>query len=195
MPRTVTVLGHGAVTAVPDSAVVRVAAAHRARTVAESVAGVDSAVTAIGRVVRGMTEVTTVSTTGMTVWPVRDADGSLEGFEASHQLLVRCPNLPVASALVVGLAEEVGERLRIEGVQLEVTDVSPLQDRAREAAHRDARRRAVHLAGLEGATLGDLLEVSEDAGGHPGRGLALAAVLEPGETTVTAGLRATWQLL
>ncbi|WP_110181615.1 SIMPL domain-containing protein [Nocardioides solisilvae] len=199
MPRTVTVLGHGSARAVPDSAVVRVAAAHRAPTVAQAVAGVDSAVAAIGRVARGLSEVTTVATTGLSVWPWRDAGApgapEPEGFEASHQLRIRCPNLPEASALVVGLAEEVGDRLRIEGVQLEVSDETGARDAAREAAWSDARRRATHLAGLDGATLGDLLEVAEDDAGGPGPGVFLATTLEPGETTITARVRVTWQLL
>jgi uncharacterized protein len=195
MPRHVTVTGSGTVRAVPDSAVVRVAAAHRARTVADAVAGVDSAVTAIGEVARGLTDGSSVSTTGLTVWAVRDHDGRPEGFEATHQLTIRCANLPTASALLVGLVEEVGDPLRIDGVELAVTDESALRDAAREAAYREARRRAEHLAGLDGASLGDLLEVSEESGAGDGPVRALALTLEPGETTVSAQVRGTWQLL
>ena len=199
MQRTVTVLGRGTAATAPDSAVVNVGASHRARTVADAVAGVDSAVAAIGRVARGLTEASAVGTTGLQVWAGHDQDGRPDGFEASHQLRIACPNLPVASALVVGLVEEVGDRLRIEGVHLEVSDPSSALDAAREAAYEDARRRAHHLAGLAGLGLGDLLGVEEEPDGGPsvqgGAVRSLAVGIEPGETTVTSAVRATWQLV
>ena len=59
MARTVTVTGQGTARVVPDSAVVIVAAVHRARSVEEAFAGVTSAVEAISasaRTIRGSGE-------------------------------------------------------------------------------------------------------------------------------------------
>ncbi len=47
MSRTVTVSGHGSATAVPDTAVVRVAAVHRAAGMAEALSGAESARAAV----------------------------------------------------------------------------------------------------------------------------------------------------
>jgi uncharacterized protein len=199
MQRTVTVTGHGAAQAVPDSAVVRVVGVYRAMTVAEAVAGVDAAVTGIVRVSRGFVVAAggrdaDVASAGMQVWAATGPEGQPDGFEASHQLRIRCPNLPSASALVVGLAEEVGDALRIESVGLDVTDPAPASATAREAAYADARVRAEHLAGLAGAGLGDVL-VLQDALEGAVPMMARAAGFEPGESTVTASVRVTWQLL
>lgn len=198
MQRTLTVTGHGTAKAVPDSAVVRVGATHRARTVAEAVAGVDRAVATAGEVARGHAARAGIASTGLQVWPVQDHEGRPDGFEATHQLRIACPNLPAASALVVGLAEEVGDQLRIEGVQLEVSDPAPARQRAREAAYDDALARATHLAGLAHGRLGDVLVVTEsgaEPGGGPPPGAMLArAGFEPGETTVAAAVTVTWQL-
>jgi uncharacterized protein len=202
MQRTVTVTGHGSAQAVPDSAVVRVVGVHRAATVAEAVAGVDAAVAAIVRVARGFVVAeggreADIGSAGLQVWAATTPEGRPDGFDASHQLRVRCPNLPSASALVVGLAEEVGDALRIEAVGLEVTDPAPAAAVARQAAYDDARVRAEHLARLAGAELGDVL-VLED--GAPGAVPMMARAsgtggFEPGESTVAASVTVTWQLL
>lgn len=193
MERTVTVTGHGSAAAAPDRAVVRVSAAHRARTVAEAVAGVDRAVSVIGRVARGLAEDVPLGSTGLQVWSTETRDGTLE-FEAAHQLRLRCPDLPSASALVVALAQEVGDSLRIDSVQLEVSDPGPARTAAREAAYADARHRASHLAGLAGRGLGDVVTVVEGVGAGPVQGTLALTGLEPGESSVPVSVTVTWQL-
>ncbi|WP_101524155.1 SIMPL domain-containing protein [Nocardioides houyundeii] len=202
MQRTVTVTGHGFAPAVPDSAVVTVVGVRRAPTVAEAVAGVDAAVSGIVAVARGFVtgaggREADVASAGLQVWATTGPDGAPDGFEASHRLRIRCPNLPSASALVVGLAAEVGDALRIEAVALEVTDPGPAATAARESAYADARKRAAHLAGLAGAELGDVLVLEDGLAGSPGiaRMDQASAGLEPGESMLDAAVTVTWQLL
>ncbi len=59
------------------------------------------------------------------------------------------------------LAERVGDRLVVESVSLVVSDRQPVEDRAREAAYADARRRATHLAELAGERLGLVVSATE----------------------------------
>ena len=200
MQRTVTVAGHGTTKAVPDSAMVRVAATHQAPTVAEAVAGVDSAMSVVSRVAREYTDAARIQSSGMQVWSSHDREGRPNGFEASHQVSVGVPNLPAASALVVALAEEVGDRLRIEAVRLEISNPAGALAQAREAAFADARARAEHLAGLAGASLGEVLTLVEGgqvAGPAPLRAMAAMADggFEAGESAISGAVTVTWQLV
>jgi len=194
MPRTVTVTGHGSATAVPDTAVVRIAAVHRATGMAEALSGAESAraavVDAAGELV--------VSSTDLNVWPAHDNDGRRAGFEARHALTITGGDLEAAGELVGRLAEEVGDRLQVESVSLSVGDPTAALGEAREAAFTEARARAEHLAALADAALGEVQDVSEGAGPPVSRGTELAMKADvgfaPGQTTLTSTVTVTWAL-
>jgi uncharacterized protein YggE len=196
--RTVTVVGHGQTRVAPDSAVVRVAAVHRAAGVADALAGADSAAQQIVRTGREFTEPEQIGSTSLQIWPSRDELNRPDGFQARHSLTLRCGDIEAAGSLLTALAEQVGARLEIEGVSLEVSDESAAAGRAREAAYADAVERAAHLAGLAGAELGDPQDVVEGgvASGPVRMAMALSvsASLEPGESTVQSSVTVTFQL-
>lgn len=152
--RLLTVTGHGTTHTEPDAADVRVAAVQRAGSVADAVAGVDAAVRLAGATAREFAEGAQISSSGLSVHPHHDHQGEPNGFVARHSLAIRCPDVASAGALVSALADRVGDRLVVESVSLVVTDRQPAEDRAREAAYIDARRRAEHLAELAGERLG-----------------------------------------
>jgi uncharacterized protein YggE len=197
--RTVTVTGHGEARVVPDSAVVRVAAVHRAAGVADAMAGADSAARQIVATAREHTGPRQIGSTSVQVWPAHDQEGAPVGYEARHSVTIRCPDIEVAGAALTALAEAVGDRLQIEGVSLEVTDRSAAETAAREAAYADAVERGTRLAGLAGSELGDPQAVMESAYpeapiGRPMKAALSAAALEPGEMAVTASVTVTFQL-
>jgi uncharacterized protein YggE len=200
MDRTVTVTGQGAATAVPDLAVVRLAAVQRARRMAEAFSGVSAAVAEIGRVAAGFTDEKRIASRDLNVWPSTDNQGRQVGFEARHAVEIGCPSLDVAGAMLEALVAAVGDRLQVEGVTLQVAEVGVLLTDAREAAYADAVARATHLATLAGATLGPVLAVSEGSAQHApyeAMGLRAAqadAAFHPGETTVGASVTATFAL-
>lgn len=195
MPRTVTVSGHGSATAVPDTAVVRVAAVHRAAGMAEALSGAESARAAVVAAAGDLV----VSSTDLSVWPAHDNEGQRAGFEARHALTVTGGDLQSAGALVGRLADEVGDRLQVESVSLSVGDPSAALTEAREAAFAEARARAEHLAGLAGATLGQVQDIAEGAGAPVARqaeAFALKADVgfAPGQTQLTSTVTVTWAL-
>ena len=198
--RTVTVSGHGEARVVPDSAVVRVAAAHRADGVADALAGADSAARQIVATGREHTSPERIGSTSVQIWPAHDQQGTPAGFDARHSITLRCDDVDSAGALLTALAESVGDRLQLEGVSLEVTDRSAAETAAREAAYADAVERGMHLAGLAGATLGDPLQVVEGGSmplGQPRPAMLSAkadVALEPGEMSVTSSVTVTFQL-
>ena len=198
--RTVTVTGHGDARVVPDSAVVRVAAVHRAAGVAEALAGADSAARQVVATGREHTTPERIGSTSVQIWPAHDAHGTPAGFDARHSLTLRCDDIDAAGALLSALAESVGDRLQLEGVSLEVTDRAGAETAAREAAYADAVERAGHLAGLAGSALGDPQEVIEGGAvsllGQPRLATAVTAdvALEPGEMSVTSSVTVTFQV-
>jgi uncharacterized protein YggE len=199
--RTVTVTGHGESRVVPDSAVVRVAAVHRAAGVAEALAGADSAAKQIVATAREHTTPDRIGTTSVHIWQAHDNTGAPSGFDARHSLTVRCDDIDAAGALLSALAESVGDRLQLENVSVEVADRGPAETAAREAAYADAVERATRLATLAGSALGDPQEVVEGGAvsivGQPrtAKAVAMADVgLEPGELSVTSSVTVTFQL-
>src|SRR3954452_21539655 len=176
--RTVTVTGQGETWVAPDSAVVRVSAVHRADGVAEALSGADSAARAIAAVAQRFTTPERVGSTSLQIWREHDQNNRPSSFSGRHSLVIRCPDIEAAGALLTGLAEAVGDRLEIEGVSLEVADQSAASQAAPEAADADAVDRAAHLAGLAGAELGQVREVTEGGGyggGQPRAARALSA--------------------
>lgn len=199
MSRTVTVTGHGSATAVPDTAVVRVAAVHRAAGMAEALSGAESARAAVVAAAGASADDLVVSSTDLSVWPAHDDEGRRGGFEARHALTITGGDLESAGALVGRLAEEVGDRLQVESVALSVGDPATALGEAREAAYADARARAEHLAALSDAVLGKVKEVCEGAGAPVARGPELAALkadvgFAPGQTVLTSTVTVTWAL-
>jgi uncharacterized protein YggE len=198
--RTVSVTGHGEARVVPDAAVVRVVATHRAPGVAEALAGADSAARRIIEVAGRHVGPEQVGTSGLRLWPSHDQEGRSDGFLARHSLTIRCADLTSAGTLLTELAERVGDRLEVEDVSLEATGRAEGEARAREAAYADAVDRGRQLARLAGGELGDPQDVVEGGlGAGPARGKGLVpvssdVVFAPGETTVTTSVTLTFQL-
>jgi uncharacterized protein YggE len=194
--RTITVVGHGVARAVPDSAVVRVAAVHRAASLPEALAGAESARASIATTARRFTE--QISSRDLSVHADRDSQAGPTYFHARHSLVLRCSDLDQAGELVSALAEEVGNRLQIDQVGLELGDAREATRLAREAAFADARATAEHLAAQAGGALGQVESIAEGGGGF-GRATALAASadvhFEAGETSVEQTLTVTFELL
>lgn len=199
--RTVTTSGQGAVRVPRDVAALDVAAVHRAATLSQALAGAESARAAVVAVARAHVDAAAVTTRGLQTWPHHDDRGRAAGFEARHALAVRCPDLGVAAALLQALADEVGDRLAVDGVSLAASPGPDDLVAAREAAYADARARAEHLAGLAGATLGEVVTLVEGpVGATPGPADALRLTkaevgLEPGVEAVVVTVTVSWRLV
>lgn len=195
--RTLTVVGHGSAAAVPDRAVLHVTAVHRASSLAEALAGAESAREILVATARGTTD--DIASQDLGVRPAYDDRGNRAGFEARHTLLLRCADVVGAGELVTAVAAAVGDRFEVNHVALSVADPGAGLAQAREAAFADARSRAGHLAGLAGGVLGEVQSVVEGSHQSPPHPAAVAVraevSFEPGGTTFTESLTVTWQLL
>lgn len=198
--RTITVVGSGSSRVVPDTAVLRVGAAHRAPSLVDALAGASSAGERVVAVARRHVDAARVSSRELSVWPAPDHEGRPSGFEARHGYTILCVDLVLAGTVVTELAAEVGDRVQVEGVSLEVSDTEAAVAGAREAAYADALVRASHLAVLAGVRLGEVQAVVEGGAAVPvARDLVAMArsdvSFEPGESTVSQSLTVTWSLI
>src|SRR5262245_6331924 len=181
----------------PDSAVVRVAAVHRADVVAEALAGADSAARQVIATAGDFTTPERVATSSVQIWSDHDQHGNPAGYRARHALTVRCDDVDAAGGLLSALAETVGDRLEVEGVSLEVADQEAGLRAAREAAYADAVDRATQLAALAGTELGDPQEIAEGgvaSGPVRQAKLSPAAALAPGEAALSSTVTVLFRL-
>lgn len=195
--RTITVSGRGVGRATPDTAVVHAAAVHHAAALPDALAGAESARASMVEVARRFTDQVASQSLSVTAeW----TEMARQRFRARHALVLRCPDLEQAGALVAALAAEVDDRLEVDHVGLEVDDPRDAETAARAAALEDARAKAEHLAGLAGGTLGPVVSITEGSGHGPGpmaeslaRSFAKVG-FEAGETMVEQTLTVTWEL-
>jgi uncharacterized protein YggE len=91
----------------------------------------------------------------------------------------------------------------VDSIQLDLSDVSALEDEARAAAFLEARAKAAQYAALSDASLGAVVSVVEGAvagvSPRPMMRMAVATAesampVEAGEQTVTATVTVTWEL-
>jgi hypothetical protein len=200
--RTITVTGRGAVMVAPDSAAVSFTVGHRAPSVAEALSGCDSAARTVGEVARRFADASRIASRTIHVGSDHDREGSPSGFRAEHSFRVGCADLDAAGELVAALAEQVGDRLQVEGVNLQVSDPAEARLAAREAAYADAVVKGTHLAGLAQASLGEVQSVFDEhrgdryqeAAGDAYRAMSKVS-FEPGETAIGTTVTVTFQLV
>src|SRR4051812_46444452 len=130
--RTLTVTGAGSAAAVPDTALIRLSAVHRARSFAEALAGAEPAREEVVKTAGDLV----VSTVNLSVWPTSEP-GQQPGSGAGHPETIATGDLAVANELLTRLASEVGTRLQVEGIDRTVRDPTAAGRQARQAAFAD----------------------------------------------------------
>jgi uncharacterized protein YggE len=129
---------------------------------------------------------------------------SVTGYSATNQVTVTVHHLVNVSAVVMGAVDAVGNDIQLGGVNIYVGDPSAEIKTARAGAMADANSRAQDWVRLAGHHLGGLLSLSEvisvqtgytcdQCGGGKGGGGGLA--IQPGQTTFTVTVTATYELL
>lgn len=199
---TVSVVGIGKSSLVPDLAVLTLGSRARGDDPAAALARCSAAIEAIVAAVGPRSEMTQSSQ--LTVHPDYDhgsEDRLVTGYVAEATLIVRTSVLGEAGELAAAALEAAGETGIVRGLGLAVSDSTDAEARAREAALVSARTKAQHYASLVERRLGALIELSEFGGeSRPAGAVRLASaraplVIEPGEFEVVVQVATTWELL
>ncbi|MEX2128989.1 MAG: SIMPL domain-containing protein [Xanthobacteraceae bacterium] len=206
---TITVAGEGIAAARPDMAVVGVgvvAQAARARDAlaqnSKSMSEVVAAAKEAGIESRDL-ETSQISLRPQYSYP---AQGSREapklvGYEAGNSLSIRVRDLDKLGALLDRLVTVGANQIR--GIELTVAEPAPLRDKAREAAMKDATRKAALLADAAGVKIVRLYSVVEDVQETP-RPVAMrmsaeaasrpAVPIEAGEQEIRGRVKAVFEI-
>ncbi|WP_109004249.1 SIMPL domain-containing protein [Streptomyces rishiriensis] len=204
-PATVTVTGEGSASAPPDVAVVDAGVETSAKTSQSALDAQNRAAAALLAAARaqGVAE-RDIHTRGVTLTPLHDYTGGaprLTGYQAAQSFTVKVREVARTGAVLQAVTDAAGDAARVDSVVFDVSDPAPLQARAREAAHADARAKAEQYARLSGRRLGALVSLSEDASTYPrpaspagetsGAG---ATPVAPGEIRAGATVTAVYEL-
>lgn len=203
--RTITVVGTGKVSLVPDVAQVNIGAEARSDTVSEAKSEVDRQMVAIHAALKEMgVDEKDIQTShysihyerepmqAMREGPVGESQG---GYRVSNMLRVTVHDVERAGD-VLDAAVEAGAN-QVHGVTFTVSDESSWQGQAREKAISDAEARAAELAGLAGIELGTVQSVSEVIGAWPAamapEGI-MSGGLAPGELELSTRVQVTFAI-
>lgn len=156
----ITVTGDGTVDATPDRASFDFGVTTNGSTAAEALSRNASEARAITAALKksgvGSAE---VQTTQVSLWPQTSSNGTrITGYQASNSVHVTAP-LGKAGALV-DAAVRAGAN-NVDGPNLDVAEKGSLYAEALKRAIADARTKALAIADAAGATLGDVVKVTE----------------------------------
>jgi uncharacterized protein YggE len=184
-PRTITVVGMGKVSVVPDIARVSAGAEVKASTVSGAKDEVDRQMEAIMAALLAMgIDEQDIQTSHYSVhyereptqMPTEGPPGKSEaGYRVSSLLRVTVRDVETAGDVLDAVVEAGANE--VHGVTFTASDESRWQGQARENAMADAKARAGELAGLAGVELGAIQSVSEVIGSWP---MPTIVVREPG---------------
>jgi uncharacterized protein YggE len=206
--RTVSVVGEGMASAVPDTALLHLGVETRGASPGEALDATSRALEEVIAAVRAAgVEPPRLATRELSVHPDWEVDPQGQqrhaGYRAAARLTARLDAPARAGQVATAAVTAGGEAARVHGMVLVVGDQAGVLAAAREAAWRDARGRAEQYAALAGVALGRVLRIEEVAGARhalplAGRYQAQAAAgpaVEVGEAEVRAMVAVTWALL
>jgi len=199
--RSVTVVGNGKVTGVPDTLSATVGVEAEAADVSAAINETSAKITKItDAAVAAGVDRKDVQTQQVSISPRYSSPGpgggtsTISGYQATNTVSIKIRDLAKASTILGNIVTAGGNNTRLSGVSFAIDDNSALMRNAREAAFADARARADQYARLAGDKLGKALVITEtntaDSVGPSYRrapdAMAAAPVpIEPGQQTLT----------
>ena len=205
---TVTVVGEGMASAVPDTALLHLGVETRGTTPGEALEACSRTLEEVIAAVRAAgVEPPRLATGELSVHPDWEVGTQGQqrpaGYRAAARLTARLDVPARAGQVATAAVAAGGEAARVHGLVLVAADRAEVLVAARDAAWRDARGRAEQYAALGGVALGRVLRIEEMGGRGPalplvGRYEARAAAgpaVEVGEAEVRVRVAVTWELL
>ena len=199
--RSVTVVGSGKVTGVPDTLSATIGVDVEAADVSAAINAASATIAKItDAAVAAGVDRTDIQTQQVLISPRYSSPGTgggsatISGYQATNTVSIKVRDLTKASKVLGDTVGAGGNSTRLSGVSFAIDDDSALMRNAREAAFADARARADQYARLAGDKLGKALVITEtNSVDSPSPTLrrapeAMAAApvpIEPGQQTLT----------
>jgi uncharacterized protein YggE len=206
--RTITVEGHGEVTAPPDSASVSAGVTTQAKTAAEALSANASAMNSVFAALKRMgVQDKNVQTSNFSVEPQYAPYNANEqdrqriiGYQVSNQVNVMLDHVsnvgPAIDTLVAAGANQMN------GISFMVHDPKPMMDQARTSAVEDAIAHAAVLTRAAHVSLGPIMSIEESTNPAPGpirpmvmmKKAAGSTPIATGEEAISANVSITWAI-
>lgn len=204
---SITVVGSGSVSGLPDTAEVTAGVVTQAATASQAMSQnsatmekVLKALAALGIADRD------IHTTNVSIVPQRaspptgrpaPSPSAVVGYEVTNQVRVRVRNLSSLGRLLDTLVSQGANALG--GIGFSIADPAPLLEEARSKAIADARQKAQVYATAAGVKVGRVIFIRDTSAGPPrpmaGRMMAMAATpIAPGEQEVEVSVSVTYAL-
>ncbi len=203
--RQVTVIGEGEVSGTPDTAHVTIGVETDAETTQEALAANNRQVEAMVQKLKEMEiDEQDIQTSNFNIHANYNSSGNrVTGYHVSNMVNVTIRDLQQAGELLDEVVQ-LGAN-RVYGITFSVDDPTALLEQARDAAMTNARTRAEQLAQSGGASVGQVIEITENIGSQPPRPMVLdrampemeagsAVPVEAGEQQFTVRVQATFAL-
>lgn len=192
---TVTTLGHGSVTVVPDQATITAGVHTQAATAAAALSANASRMNAVIAALkaRGGTD---IQTQQVSLSPQTDAKGNVTGYAADNS--VNADSAIAATGALIDAAVAAGANT-ISGPALSASDQDAAYRKALGGAVDDARAKANALAAAGGFGVGPVVSVTEQSSSPPPLFAAAPAKagstpVEPGSEQVTADVTVSFAI-
>ncbi|MBA4181552.1 MAG: hypothetical protein C0506_13260 [Anaerolinea sp.] len=149
-----------------------------------------------------------IKTTNLSIQPQYDykngSEPKITGYIVTNTVEAKVRKLENFSKIIDDAVKAGGNDARLQGIRFGIEDNEKLIEQAREAAMKDAKKKADQLAKLGGVSLGDPAAINETqttepppkfARAVPATGLADAATpIEPGTGAVIVQISVRWAL-
>jgi uncharacterized protein YggE len=185
--RQITVIGQGEATGKPDTMSIQVGVTSDATDVSEALRINNEQAAQLHAKLKelGIADAD-IQTSNFNVYPRYNNDGtSVTGYQVSNTVTIIVRDL-AASGDILNQVVAAGAN-QIHGINFSVADPQEQVAQAREKAIADARVRAEQYAKASGASVGEVLVISENVGGQSVMPVAYAARMDSASVPVQAG--------
>lgn len=201
--RQVTVVGHGEAKGQPDLATVQIGVESEAATSKDALAQNTAQAQAVIAKIKelGIAE-KDIQTSNFSIYPTYNTDGrQVTGYHVSNSVVVTIRKLDQAGTLLDQVVQAGANS--VTGISFGVESNDSLMEQARKAAIQNAKAQAEQLAQTAGASVGEVLVITQNVGSAPVPMLAeraavaqggAAVPVQPGEQTFTADVQVTFAL-
>jgi uncharacterized protein YggE len=206
-PTTITVVGVGSASAVPDEATVGLGVTATRPDVRTAVNQANADMSHLLNALHGRGVLDKdIQTTSLSIYEQTTCcPQAISGYSSSNQVMVTIHHLININGVIEAAVDNVGNDIQLNGISLTVTNPSAMTSTARAAAMTDAFARAQEWARLANHHVGGLIGLSEivgqssvnpcDQGGCGKGGGGGAIQVLPGQTSITVTITATYELV
>lgn len=213
--RTLSLSGHGEVTARPDVVIIRLGVENQQKTARKALAENTRAMTGVFSALKGRWKIADkdMMTSNFSIQPIYQynkkmagysSPPKLVGYRVSSMLTVKVRDMDNAGAILDEVVRSGANK--VMGISWSIDKPAPLRDEARRKAVRDALRKARIYAGEAGFSLGPVVRFSESGGFVQPRPVmmrtrakmmaadAAPAPLAAGEQSISVNVSITWEI-